>query len=487
MVDNVNRFSNGKCEVLAFTIPKLSLSLFVVYRPPKTNPDKFQEAIDFCQGIINDLPNDQLLAVMGDFNFPKEVITRSQSEFGGMVGHIHGITSDDTKSANVFINLRNDIASVQHVMTPTRGTNILDLFFTNDNHLVENVESIRNTTVSNHDSIYITTNIEKSNIRCNADPCINKTPFDCFNSQKADWERVRLALAESDLEKIVKSAKTLDQAVELMIKELIVILKKAEMPEKKPSPKNKIPRDRRRLFNSRSKLLKQLKRTTSELKAEKIKGSIDRVNQQLKCLLDQERLDEEGKALALIKENPKRFFNFANRKSKIKPKIGPLEKTDGTLTNTSEVANTLNEQYRLAFSTSDTSNNVTDPGDLFKESDNDSLGRDVYFSVDCVKEVLRSFKAGSSPGPDGVPALLITECNHEIASSLYYIFQKSLEWGTVLESFKKAYITPIHKGGNQKEPKNFRPVALTSHLAKAGKTGSQRVGEISPAIRTTEP
>ena len=112
MVDNVNRFLNGKCEVLALTIPKLSLSLFVVYRPPKTNPDKFQEAIDFCQKIINDLPDDQLLAAMGDFNFPKEVITWTHFEFGGMVGHVHGITSDDTKSANVMINFMNDIASV---------------------------------------------------------------------------------------------------------------------------------------------------------------------------------------------------------------------------------------------------------------------------------------------------------------------------------------------------------------------------------------
>ena len=51
----------------------------------------------------------------------------------------------------------NDIASVQHVMTPTRGKNILDLFFTNENHLVENVEILRNTAVSDHDSIFITT------------------------------------------------------------------------------------------------------------------------------------------------------------------------------------------------------------------------------------------------------------------------------------------------------------------------------------------
>ena len=49
---------------------------------------------------------------MGDFNFPKEVITWTQSEFGGMVGHVHGVHSDDTKSANAMINFMNDIASV---------------------------------------------------------------------------------------------------------------------------------------------------------------------------------------------------------------------------------------------------------------------------------------------------------------------------------------------------------------------------------------
>ena len=469
VVDNLNKFSNGKCEVLALTIPMLSLSLFILYRPPKTSPDIFQEAIDFCQGIINDLPNDQLLAIMGDFNFPKEVITWTQSEYGGMVGHVHGINSDDTKSANVMINFMNDIASVQHVMSPTRGANTLDLFFTNDNQLVDSVEILRNKTVSDHDSIYITTNLVKSNINCNSCPSTNNTPFDNFNYQKADWERVRSALRQSDLEEIVKSAKTLDQALELLINEFIVSLKKAEVPEKKLPPKNKIPRDRRRLFSCRSKLLRQLKKTTSEFKAEKIRLSVDRVNQRLKCSLDKQRLDEEEKALTLIKENPKHFFTFAKRRSKIRPKIGPLERSDGTMTNTdSEVANTLNEQYRLAFSSPDTRNRVTDPDDLFKESDNDSLVvRDVHFTVDCVKEVLKSFKAGSAPGPDGIPSTLIKECSHEIAPSLLYIFQKSLEQGIVPGSFKKAHITPIYKGGNQKEPKNFRPVALTSHLAKA--------------------
>ena len=66
-----------------------------LYKPPKTNSEKIQEAIDFCQVIIDDPLNDQLFAMMWDFNFPKEVITWTQPELGGIVGHGHGIHSDD--------------------------------------------------------------------------------------------------------------------------------------------------------------------------------------------------------------------------------------------------------------------------------------------------------------------------------------------------------------------------------------------------------
>ena len=76
----------------------------------------------------------------------------------------------------------------------------------------------------------------KLNILGNAQPSTNKTPFDCFNFQKADWEKVRLALAESDLEEIVKSAKTLDQALELPVNELIASLKKSWSTWKETSP-----------------------------------------------------------------------------------------------------------------------------------------------------------------------------------------------------------------------------------------------------------
>ena len=46
------------------------------------------------------------------------------------------------------------------------------------------------------------------------------------------------------------------------------------------------------------------------------------------------------------------------------------------------------------------------------------------------------------------------------------IWRKSLESGEILPACKTATITPIHKGKSRAADKNYRPVALTSHLIK---------------------
>ena len=46
------------------------------------------------------------------------------------------------------------------------------------------------------------------------------------------------------------------------------------------------------------------------------------------------------------------------------------------------------------------------------------------------------------------------------------VWRKSLDESTVPSFEKHANITPIHKGGSRATPKNYRPIALTSHLIK---------------------
>ena len=46
------------------------------------------------------------------------------------------------------------------------------------------------------------------------------------------------------------------------------------------------------------------------------------------------------------------------------------------------------------------------------------------------------------------------------------IFSTSMAQGTVDQSMRQAFVSPIWKGGNRTLPASYRPVALTTHLSK---------------------
>jgi hypothetical protein len=48
------------------------------------------------------------------------------------------------------------------------------------------------------------------------------------------------------------------------------------------------------------------------------------------------------------------------------------------------------------------------------------------------------------------------------------VLRSSFETGEIPDILKLGLISPIHKGGSTSDPANFRPVALTSHIAKTG-------------------
>ena len=72
----------------------------------------------------------------------------------------------------------------------------------------------------------------------------------------------------------------------------------------------------------------------------------------------------------------------------------------------------------------------------------------------------------ASPGPDYFPAILLKKAKLTLCHPLTEIFQSSLESGEIPDILKCAYITPLFKGGIKSLPISYRPVSLTSHLAK---------------------
>jgi hypothetical protein len=79
---------------------------------------------------------------------------------------------------------------------------------------------------------------------------------------------------------------------------------------------------------------------------------------------------------------------------------------------------------------------------------------------------MKSLSPTTAAGRDGFPAFLLHYFAEELAEPLALLWRQSLDTGEMLESINIAAITPIFKGGDKSVPKNYRPVALTSHLTK---------------------
>lgn len=86
------------------------------------------------------------------------------------------------------------------------------------------------------------------------------------------------------------------------------------------------------------------------------------------------------------------------------------------------------------------------------------IERDVYHQ-------LTSCKIGKAPGPDGITGRLLKTCTLELAPVLFSLYSKSFLSG-IPNIWKTSVIVPVPKKPRPSELKHYRPVALTSIIAK---------------------
>ena len=81
-------------------------------------------------------------------------------------------------------------------------------------------------------------------------------------------------------------------------------------------------------------------------------------------------------------------------------------------------------------------------------------------------DAMKTISQNSSGGPDEFPAILLKQCSNSLAHPLQLLYEASPKTGEIPMDLKRAIITSIYRGGSRNFPKNYRPVALTSHLIK---------------------
>ena len=90
----------------------------------------------------------------------------------------------------------------------------------------------------------------------------------------------------------------------------------------------------------------------------------------------------------------------------------------------------------------------------------------ILVETNGVLELLRALDVHKACGPDGIPANLLKETCEEIAPSLSFIFQASLQQCIFPIDWKKANVAPLFNKGDRSSASNYRPVSLTCICSK---------------------
>ena len=106
--------------------------------------------------------------------------------------------------------------------------------------------------------------------------------------------------------------------------------------------------------------------------------------------------------------------------------------------------------------------------DFFKHEvdDEDKSLTDIQFTEEDIEAACAELKSSSAAGADGIPASLLKTCRSELSRPLFILWRASLDQGLIPSDLLLVLISPVHKGGSRGLPKNYRPVALTSHIVK---------------------
>ena len=96
----------------------------------------------------------------------------------------------------------------------------------------------------------------------------------------------------------------------------------------------------------------------------------------------------------------------------------------------------------------------------------DPLLENITFTAEDLEEAIGELSQDSAAGPDGVPAKLLKECKTLLSHPLCLLWRRSVDEGYIPTDLLLLLVCPIHKGGLRSVPKNYRPVALTSHIIK---------------------
>jgi hypothetical protein len=398
--------------------------IIVCYRPPDCqllDSEEFFRAISLLTLIYN--PS----VVVGDFNIDYQILTSSLNVSAGTVLLL-----------NNFL-LESSLFCLNNF--PTRGNNCLDLVLTNDLSLVQNVFSSENFSTSDHCVLNFS-------ILTVVAPCHFLPKYDFKN---CDWQAANLLIASIDWYELFDTFVHFNELYEFFISFLLLVVHRTTPFIKSRSSYASFPSCLQKLAAKKHFLwLDRFKKGGREA-FEKISRDFP-----VRC----RKLAASHEKRVLSCGNIKSFFNYINRKIKLRPTINVLCNNEGNLVFDDLSKASLFASYFSSVFSADNGHSVH-----FASRTNLSL-EFVNFDVTTVFQAISKLSDKISSTPESIPSYFLRRTAATVCYPLKLIFERSLACAWLPPSWKTAVVTPILKKGSSTLVSNYRPISLTSSVCK---------------------
>ena len=318
-----------------------------VYRSPSSDIDNNNNLMQLMQEV-SDI-NVQYKILLGDFNLPQIRWSNHTTE-GGPVDF-----------NTVFIEKVRDCFLTQHIQEVTRikgdnAGNTLDLLFTNDEEIIEDIRTDSPLGRSDHACIFVSVNMQELE---------DNTNFFFFMYEKADYELMKRKLEIYWLQYLGQDSDTEEKWIKFRIKMHEVTEEYRPIPKKqvgvnrtRKRTNEDLPMNRKLWIKIKKKQRRweRLKRARREGNTwdtcKSIETEYRRLNNQVRRETRNVVKIKEREVAKHVKINPKVSWKYVASKIRMKSCIGDLyrdnEKTE-KVTGNEEKANLLSEQFSGVF------------------------------------------------------------------------------------------------------------------------------------------
>ena len=457
------------------------------YRSTCGNHVNNAELLDLLTKASN-LPDVSHVLIMGDFNYAGIDWEHMIIEGGRDTQLFHENALDNLLVQHVNFNTRHRVNN-----NPSR----LDLIFTNEGEMIENITSEAPIGLSDHvgisfelvtgqlfipncisawngfakDIAEAQTLVQKSTafkwlnccctpqIYCTTNIIRQRHEANTLNFGKSDYEQMNAVFKAINWTDIFKNkaVESMWQSFKSLYNKVITKFTPLFDPTKKTKPPWRTSRVNRECtkkkvlwnkYKATGRYIDHLKYNAQNNKAVKV--------------LREEKSKYEGKLIRNYKKIPKPFHRYMRLKQNTKATVRQLSKEDGSLTSSdAEAAELLQEFFTSVFTIED----ITTAPDLQVKELSNEIENMLISKLEVIK-ALQKLQENKAPGVDGIHPKVLKRCCESLAFPLQLIFKKTLNEGHLPRDWRDANVTALHKKGSKAEVGNYRPVSLTSVRCK---------------------